>query len=193
MNQQKLKTFLKLALVEAKKKACEDLKTRTKEIVKEGQKNSIKSRWFVRCLRDLYAKHYQRDCSIRVASAGRPKEFLHDISVFKVECVPSPMEQSEIPRIVDVLWQIESEMSIDAQEFMVDLNKLSAGAYDSNKLYVIQRCWLCDDKNKLTWAEDQIKEIANKQIGSFYGAFVPHPSEWDQPNFERHVKLCKYR
>ena len=43
MNQQKLKTFLKLALVEAKKKACEDLKTKTKEIVKEGQKKALRA------------------------------------------------------------------------------------------------------------------------------------------------------
>lgn len=88
---------------------------------------------------------------------------------------------------------MESEMSDDVQEFMVDLNKLGVGTYDGNKLYVIQGCWLCDDNNKRPWVEDQIKEIANKQEGSFYDVFVPHPSDWDQPNFEQSVNLGKYR
>ena len=58
---------------------------------------------------------------------------------------------------------------------------------------MIQRGWLGDDNNKHNWAQQQKEEIANKHEGSFYVAFVPHPSKWGQQNFEQRVKLCKYR
>ena len=155
-----------------------------KRTLDEGDEHSIMSRCFVKCLRKQFVCYYNQNkvadenSFIRVASAGETKEFLHDIAVKCMESVQSPMRRSKIQRIRYVLWQIEIEMSEGAREFMEDLNKLGAGTQSSNKLYVVQRCWLSDEKNKKAWANEQAKEIANMQKGQFFIAFIPHPSDW---------------
>lgn len=66
--------------MEANKEACEDLKTRKKEIVNERQKSSNEKQMVRSMSARPVCQHYQNDCSISVASARRPKELLHDVS-----------------------------------------------------------------------------------------------------------------
>ena len=122
MNQEELRELLENAMQLAK----QDKKNLSREV---GVRNQQKSRRFVRNLAEEFknSSRYKNDKTIQVASAGNPKEFLHDISIKKVASTPSPKKRAEIKRIVDVKWQIEVEMSDRAQNFMEDLNKLSAG------------------------------------------------------------------
>ena len=184
MNREKLKQLLTDALIQAKINAQEKITQKAKErTVDEGNENNIRSRCFVNCLREQFERHYQNkdthpNSSVSVASAGEIKEFLHDIAVRCVESVPSPVRGKNIDRLVDVLWQIEIEMSDRAKEFLDDLNKLGAGTQHSDKLFVVQRHWLCEENHKRDWVNEQVLEIAKQQNGRFFIAFIPHPREW---------------
>ena len=198
MNHEKLKELLKIALVAAKRKSSEKLLKAKKDTYDTRFENGFKSRKFVKSLRKQFDEYYQEHkndrSAIIVESAGKTKEFLHDISVMRAVCVPSPMEKSQIYRIVEMLWQIEIEMSNLAQDFMKDLNKLGAGSRDCNKLYVVQRCWLCNGNNKSEWAREQVSEIYEGQGGRFFFAFIPHPKDWnswENETVDELIEVCE--
>jgi len=197
MNKQTLEEIITEALLEAKQRTKEELKKNRQNHADEGQENSVKSKCFVSSLRKRFECYYNKnrvaDDNLfnRVESAGETKEFLHDIAVKCMESVQSPMRRSEIQRIRYVLWQIEIEMSKGAREFMEDLNKLGAGTQYSNKLFVVQRCWLSDKNNKNTWANKQVKEIAKMQKGQFFVAFIPHPKDWNMCTEQTIAEMIK--
>lgn len=83
-------------------------------------------------------------------------------------------------------------MSKDLFQVMSDLNKLAAGTIRSNKLLVVQRCWYENDKNEFdrkNWLDEKVKELAKKQEGSFYVAYIPHPDEWYDHDSKQSVVL----
>ena len=105
-----------------------------------------------------------------------------------MEVIPGPVHPVEIDRIVNVLWQIEVELSDDGREVMHDLNKLRAGAVDSDKMFVVRKSW--SDTANLTWLTEQILGIAEHQTGRLFVAFIPHPADWDDA--EPSVDLLGY-
>ena len=140
--------------------------------------NKSKSAKFVECLTNKFRDYYSKDdLIIRVTSRGNPREFLHDISICQVEEISGPVNEAEIDRVVSVLWQIEVELSDNGSEVMHDLNKLRAGAVDSDKMFVVRKSW--SDTTNLTWLTEQVLGIAEHQTGRLFVAFIPHPSEWD--------------
>lgn len=183
MNVEDLRELLENALQTAKQDKTDLSK-------KSGIKHRQKSGKFVKYLAKQFKSctRYRNDESVFVASAGNPKEFLHDISILKVVREQSPEELALIARILDVEWQVEIEMSDRATKFMEDLNKLGAGTQTSNKMYVVQHCWLQID-SKQRWAIDQVSKIAQLQNGRFYLAFIPHPRDWDSANVVQSVKV----
>lgn len=189
MNSTTLKNIITNAFTQARNDTLYD--TRSKRIV-----NSERSKRFVKNLASEFKSFYSNDHRSRVYLAGDPKEFLHDISVFRVEMVNSPNSLSLLERITDVLWQIESEMAHDADEWLEDLNKLGAGKDESDKLYVCKEVWNIDYANENTnlakknFAEIQVKKIAKNQMGRFFVAFIPHPLDWPIEPF--HVILKQY-
>ena len=177
--------MLSQALLKAKQRTAKKVLSASEEQYSTGAINGMKSRKFVKCLRKQFHDFYDAQTldnkfTIRVESAGKTKEFLHDISVIRVKSVPSPTGRSQVKRIVEVLWQIEIEMSDDAPYVMEDLNKLGAGTATSKKLYVVQCCWLKNEYRKWEWLKKHTRKIAETQSGLFFLAFVPHPNEWDQ-------------
>ena len=210
MNKEKVKEFVATALEEAIRNSPKKVKDKCKELKKkkkklsDGTKNSIRSRCFVKCLRDHFEtssyiedlrKQYSDDYLIKVVSATKPREFLHDISISKEVRVLSPKDRktARIFRIEEVLWQIESEMSEKARDVMDDLNKLGAGTMNSKKLFIVQLFWLQDNCCR-NWLRDRVNEIAVNQKGSFYLAFIPHPCEWievNMRNIEEYVTVCQ--
>lgn len=162
-----------------------------KNLCNEGKENRTRSKCFVDSLHVKLDCHYKKK-DIKVYSAGAPVEFLHDISILQIKEVESPMKRGQIDRIKGVLWQIESELSDSPRDFLADLNKLAAGTLNSNKLFVVQHCWLNNEYKKKEWAKVQVEAIAEQQNGLFFVAFIPHPSDWDKDN-ELPVKLCKIK
>ena len=136
-----------------------------------------KSAKFVECLTNKFRDYYSTDdLIVRVASKDNPREFLHDISICQVEEISGPANDAEIDRIVSVLWQIEVEMSDNGREVMHDLNKLRAGAVDSDKMFVVSKSW--SDTTNLTWLTEQVLGIAEHQTGRLFVAFIAHPADW---------------
>lgn len=151
--------------------------------------NKTRSAVFVECLTKKFRDYYSNaEFEVRVSSKGNPREFLHDISINQVEVIPGPVHPVEIDRIVNVLWQIEVELSDDGREVMHDLNKLRAGAVDSDKMFVVRKSW--SDTANLTWLTEQILGIAEHQTGRLFVAFIPHPADWDDA--EPSVDLLGY-
>ncbi|MYC24319.1 MAG: hypothetical protein F4X56_00200 [Gammaproteobacteria bacterium] len=157
----------------------------TKDVSDHNRRSAL----FVKYLANQFRDYYSNDESIvRVASAGNPQEFLHDISISQIEIINSPVLEVELDRIVNVLWQIEVEMSNDGREVMYDLNKLRAGTVDSDKLFVVRKSW--SDTVNLTWLTEQVLGIAEHQTGRLFVAFIPHPADWDDA--EPSVDLLGY-
>ncbi|MCY3541432.1 MAG: hypothetical protein OXH31_05945 [Gammaproteobacteria bacterium] len=151
--------------------------------------NKSRSAKFVECLTNKFRDFYKKgDLIVRVSSRSNPPEFLHDISINQVEVISGPVREVEIDRVVNVLWQIEVELSNDGREVMHDLNKLRAGAVDSDKMFVVRKSW--SDTANLTWLTEQVLGIAEHQTGRLFVAFIPHPADWDDA--EASVDLLGY-
>ncbi len=141
-------------------------------------RNQRRSSKFVKSLAMQFEDYYASSRNVRVWLAGRPSEFLHDISIVETDVIGGPLHTNvEIDRIVNVLWQVESEMENDGREFMRDLNKLCAGTSDSDKLYVVSESW--SSEQNLSWVTDQLQHVAQSQNGRIFLAFIPHPDFWD--------------
>ncbi|MYD46542.1 MAG: hypothetical protein F4W92_09330 [Gammaproteobacteria bacterium] len=159
------------------RKLLEDALGQAMQGANDEPDNQKKSAKFVECLTNKFRDYYSKDdLIVRVSSRGNPREFLHDISICQVEEISGPVQPTEIDRVVNVLWQIEVEMSNDGSEIMHDLNKLRAGAVDSDKMFVVRRSW--SDTTNLTWLTEQVLGIAEHQTGRLFVAFIPHPSDW---------------
>ena len=152
-------------------------------------RNQKRSGQFVKSLAKQFEDYYAYNSNVRVWMAGKPTEFLHDISVVEVDVIGGPVHKTaEIDRIVNVLWQVESEMANDGREFMRDLNKLRAGTSDGDKLYVVRQSW--NSVQNSDWVREQLEQVAQVLNGRLFLAFIPHPDHWDSS--EPSVDLIEY-
>lgn len=106
---------------------------------------SVRSLW-VNVLREAFALNYPkptyavfggRPGRLDAETSGVPSgisawnrwEFLHDVTVVTTAELSAPYaKDKKISLVADVVWQVESEIALDATELAKDLSKLKAGS-----------------------------------------------------------------
>jgi hypothetical protein len=104
-------------------------------------------------------------------------EMLHDVCVVRVEFVDAPrMKKRQLPRIIEALWQIESEFGFGTKGIVLDFNKLVLGS-SKNKLFITS------ERSGRVISNDELRNyllpIARNCSGSVFIALVPHPQRWE--------------
>lgn len=113
----------------------------------------------------------KHDCSNRKTFGLN--EMMHDICLVHCVNVPSPGKAKPLPCVVEVVWQVESELDQhNTREIAQDFNKLPLGSA-SNKLFIAS--WHSEQgvsKQKLLlW----LLSYALQCSGNVFVSFIPHP------------------
>ena len=142
-----------------------------------------RSRLWVEALAQQFRDHYANDPQVRVFSkhyGGNRADFLlnellYDISVCRVDTVPSAVHKKDLLYIRHVFWQVESEFAKDSRKALVDFNKLVLGAA-RNKLFVGPQ--VHDNPSFM----EVLRAAAASCSGRVFLALLPHPSGWRSDN-----------
>ena len=160
------------------------------ESSKADDKNPERAaRWIESFNTELRSK-FTLESGYRVFSRGHPKELLYDITVIKCYTVISPKRKAKLELPRECFWQIESELEeSNSRDLTDDLGKLALGAAE-NKLFITSDTW-CENEDKRDWLERVASEVAQKCIGQFYLAYIPHPKDFLAKPVKTTVKVWK--
>ncbi|MDC0715992.1 hypothetical protein [Nannocystis bainbridge] len=136
------------------------------------ERHKARSRHFVLALADAFREHEGGDVDAmsRYHDDVRPHigqgELLHDVTITR------SVQIGEHWYITEVLWQVESELSLDTSEAVHDFNKLVLGSAH-HKLFVA--AMVPEPENLLRTLEP----AAARCTGRVFLALIPHPDHWD--------------
>jgi hypothetical protein len=160
-------------------------------------------RIWIGCLHDAFKREYP-DPSISVFSRERAssglaekwklQEYLHDICVVEIEKHSAAYAKlaavpREVPVVVRLIWQCESEVALDGTELALDLGKLVAGSAE-NKLLIAA---LPSEKRPLQDWITFIEKAAKFVPGEFFLATIPTYAKGHQAWKGRAAAIHLYR
>ncbi|WAS97051.1 hypothetical protein [Nannocystis punicea] len=136
------------------------------------ERHKARSRHFVLALADALREHEGGDVDAlsRYHDNVRPRlgtgELLHDITISR------SLQLGEHWYITEVLWQVESELSLDRTDAVQDFNKLVLGSAH-HKLFVAS---MVPEPDSLLRT---LEPAAARCTGRVFMALIPHPDHWD--------------
>jgi hypothetical protein len=131
-------------------------------------------------LADEFRRTYPATQGYRVFSRGHDRnkaafglnEYLYDITVVRVDTVPSATKKAQLEYPVETLWHVECEFNENnSRASIVDFGKLlmSGAQY---KLLILPAGGRIE-----RWARAHLNR-PRASVGETYLAFVPHPRVW---------------
>lgn len=161
-----------------------------------GKSDKRKAEIWVDCLAEAFQGHYKKEKNQRVFWVRNPdnkdfllNELLFDISVCKIEEVPSIRWKAPLLFVTKCYWQVESELNDkNSREITKDFSKLVMGQSD-NKLFVSS--YIQKHKHRKA-AETLFSSMASNCQGKLYLCFVPHPRAWDKKQGGPEPELLKW-